>query len=176
AQVIVQLVNADAYPEFEAWLMDNPALSLYVEHKKDYDLRELGMKTLFFTRMSYVIGAIMALGALLGVVKIMYAAVRARTREIGTLRAIGFGATPVALSVLLEATLLGAVGAVIGTGIAWLIFDGREMWVWGAFRLCVTPSLWALGLGWALITAFLGALFPALRAGRLAPSEALRVE
>ena len=45
AQVIVQLVNADAYPEFEAWLMDNPALSLYVEHKKDYDLRELGMNT-----------------------------------------------------------------------------------------------------------------------------------
>jgi putative ABC transport system permease protein len=176
AEVIVQLVNADAYPEFEAWLMDNPALSLYVEHKKDYDLRELGMNTLFFTRMSYVIGAIMALGALLGVVKIMYAAVRARTREIGTLRAIGFGATPVALSVLLEAALLGVVGAVIGTGIAWLIFDGRDMWVWGAFRLCVSPSLWALGLGWALITALLGGLFPALRAGRLAPSEALRVE
>ena len=176
AQVIVQLVNADAYPEFEAWLMDNPALSLYVEHKKDYDLRELGMNTLFFTRMSYVIGAIMALGALLGVVKIMYAAVRARTREIGTLRAIGFSATPVALSVLLEAGLLGVVGAVIGTGIAWLIFDGRDMWVWGAFRLSVSPSLWALGLAWALITALLGGLFPALRAGRLAPGEALRVE
>jgi putative ABC transport system permease protein len=176
AQVIVQLVNANAYPEFEAWLMGNPALSLYVEHKRDYDLRELGMNTLFFTRMSYVIGGIMALGALLGVVKIMYAAVRTRTREIGTLRAIGFGATPVALSVLLEAALLGVVGAVLGTGITWLIFDGRDMWVWGAFRLCVSPSLWALGLGWALVTALVGGLFPALRAGRLPPSDALRVE
>ena len=134
------------------------------------------MNTAFFTRMAYVIGAIMALGALFGVVKIMYAAVRARTREIGTLRAIGFGATPVALSVLLEAALLGTIGALIGTAIAWLILDGREVWVWGAFKLHVSPFLWVLGIVWALVTSLLGGLFPALRAGRLPPFEALRTE
>jgi len=177
AQVIVQLVDAKAYPAFEAWLTGNPALSsVYVERKTDYDLRELGMNTLFFTRMAFVIGAIMALGALFGVVKIMSAAVRARTREIGTLRAIGFGATPVALSVLVEAALLGASGAFIGAAVAWLIFDGREMWVWGAFKLRVSPSLWVLGLVWALVTSLLGGLYPALRAARLAPFEALRAE
>jgi putative ABC transport system permease protein len=176
AQVIAQLVDAKAYPEFRRWLTENPALSVYVERKTDYDRRELGMNTTFFTRMAYVIGAIMALGALFGVVKIMYAAVRARTREIGTLRAIGFGATPVAMSVLVEAALLGAIGALVGTAIAWLIFDGREVWVWGAFKLHVSPSLWVLGFVWALITSLLGGLFPALRAGRLPPFEALRVE
>jgi putative ABC transport system permease protein len=176
AQVIAQLVDAKAYPEFRRWLTENPALSVYVERKTDYDRRELGMNTTFFTRMAYVIGAIMALGALFGVVKIMYAAVRARTREIGTLRAIGFGATPVALSVLLEAALLGAIGALIGTAIAWLIFEGREVWVWGAFKLHVSPSLCVLGFVWALITSLLGGLFPALRAGRLPAFEALRVE
>ncbi len=134
------------------------------------------MNTAFFTRMAYVIGAIMALGALFGVVKIMYAAVRARTREIGTLRAIGFGATPVALSVLLEAALLGAIGGLLGSAIAWLIFDGREVWVWGAFSLRVSPPLWVLGFVWALITSLLGGLLPALRAGRLPPFEALRAE
>lgn len=174
AQVIVQLVNAGAYPAFQRWLMENPALSVYVERKTDYDLRELGSSTAFFTRMAHVIGAIMALGALFGVVKIMYAAVRARTREIGTLRAIGFGATPVALSVLLEAALLGAIGALIGAAVAWLIFDGRDMWVWGAFKLRVSPPLWALGIVWALLTSLLGGLLPALRAGRLPPFEALR--
>jgi len=176
AQVIAQLVDARAYPEFQRWLTENPALSVSVERKTDYDRRELGMNTAFFTRMAYVIGAIMALGALFGVVKIMYAAVRARTREIGTLRAIGFGATPVALSVLVEAALLGAIGALIGAAMAWLVFDGREVWVWGAFKLHVSPSLWVLGLAWALITSLLGGLFPALRAGRLPPSEALRAE
>jgi putative ABC transport system permease protein len=176
AQVIAQLVDAGAYPEFQRWLLENPTLSVYVERKTDYDRRELGMNTIFFTRMAYVIGAIMALGALFGVVKIMYAAVRSRTREIGTLRAIGFGATPVALSVLVEAALLGAIGALLGAAIAWLIFDGREVWVWGAFKLRVSLFLWVLGFVWALITSLLGGLFPALRAGRLPPFEALRTE
>ncbi len=176
AEVIAQLVNAEAYPKFQSWLTGNPALAVSVERKTDYDLRMIGSDTAFFTRMAYLIGAIMALGGLFGIVKIMYAAVRARTREIGTLRAIGFGATPVALSVLLEAALLAALGALIGTAIAWLLFDGREMWVWGAFRLRVSPSLWGLGLVWALVTALLGGFFPALWAGRLPPFEALRAE
>ena len=176
AQVIAQLVDAKAYPEFQTWLMENPALSVSVERKTDYDLRTAGVSTAFFTRMAYVIGAIMALGALFGIVKIMYGAVRARTREIGTLRAIGFGATPVVMSVLAEAALLGAIGALLGSAIAWLIFDGRDMWVWGAFKLRVSPALWLLGLVWALITSLLGGLFPALRAGRLPPVDALRTE
>jgi putative ABC transport system permease protein len=176
AQVIAQLSDARAYPKFEAWLMENPTLSVSVERKTDYDLRTVGVNTIFFTRMAYVIGAIMALGALFGIVKIMYGSVRARTREIGTLRAIGFGARPVVVSVLAEAALLGAIGALLGAAIAWLIFDGRDMWVWGAFKLRVSPALWALGLMWALITSLLGGLFPALRAGRLPPSEALRVQ
>jgi putative ABC transport system permease protein len=121
-------------------------------------------------------GAIMSLGALLGTVKIMYGVVRARTREIGTLRAIGFGATPVVVSVLAEAGLLGAIGALLGAAIAWLIFDGRDMWVWGAFKLHVSPNLWMLGLTWALATALLGGLFPALRAGRFPASVAVRVQ
>lgn len=176
AQVIAQLTDAKAYPEFKTWLMENPSLSVFVEHKTDYDLRTVGARTEFFTRMTYVIGAIMALGALFGIIKIMYGAVRARTREIGTLRAIGFGATPVVVSVLAEAMLLGAIGALAGAAISWLIFDGRDLWVWGAFKLRVPPTLWVLGLVWALITSLLGGLFPALRAGQLPPSEALRVK
>lgn len=176
AQVIAQLVDAKAFPGFQRWLTENPGLSVSVERKTDYDLRTAGANTAFFTRMAWVIGAIMALGALFGIVKIMYGVVRARTREIGTLRAIGFGATPVVVSVLAEAALLGALGALLGTAIAWVIFSDRDMWVWGAFKLRVSPALWVLGLAWALVTSLLGGLFPALRAGRLPPSVALRVE
>jgi len=172
--VVAQLVNADAYPTFEAWLTSNPAIAVSVERKSDYDRRLLGSNSAFFTRMAYLIGMIMALGALFGVVKIMYAAVRARTWEIGTLRAVGFGAASVAASVLAEAALLGILGALIGTALAWLIFDGRQMWVWGSFRLHVSLHLLALGVAWALVTSVLGGLFPALRAARLPTSEALR--
>jgi putative ABC transport system permease protein len=176
AQVIAQLVDAKAFPEFQRWLTQNPTLTISVERKTDYDLRTAGASTAFFTRMAYVIGTIMALGALFGTVKIMYGVVRGRTREIGTLRAIGFGATPVVVWILAEAALLGAVGALIGAAIAWLIFDGRDMWVWSAFKLRVSPALWLLGLAWALTTSLLGGLLPALRAGRLPPSDAVRVQ
>jgi putative ABC transport system permease protein len=176
AHVIAQLDAANAYPGFKKWLEENPALSVVVERKMDYDRRALGKYTTFFTQMAYVISAIMALGALFGVLKIMYGSVRTRTREIGTLRAIGFGATPVTLSVLLEATLLAAIGSLIGAVLAWMIFDGRDIWVWGAFKLHLPLSLWLLGLAWSVITALLGGLLPALRAGRLTPVEALRAE
>ncbi len=67
------------------------------------------------------------------------------------------------------------IGALIGTAIAWLIFDGRELWAWGAFQMRVSLSLWVLGLVWALVTSLVGGLFPALRAARVPASEALRV-
>lgn len=112
----------------------------------------------------------MALGVFFGVVKIMYAAVRTRTGEIGTVRAIGFGAAPVAVSVVVEAALWGVMGALTGTAVAWIVFDGR------VFKRHVSGALWLLGLEWALVTSLLGGLLPALRAGRLASYEALRAE
>jgi putative ABC transport system permease protein len=130
----------------------------------------------FFTRMSYIIVLIMALGAMFAAIKIMYGVVRARTHEIGTLRAIGFGSGTVVGSVVLEAVLLGLIGAVIGAAVSWLVFDGREMWVLGAFRLRVSLQLWAIGFLWALGASLLGAFFPAMRAALLSPVEALRAD
>jgi putative ABC transport system permease protein len=174
AQVLAQLQDARAFPNFKQWLTTNPTLTVTVEKKLDYDQRMLGPNTTLFTRMAYGIGMIMAIGALFGIVKIMYAAVRMRTREIGTLRALGFNETAIASSVIIEAVLLGLLGALLGTAIAWLLFDGREMWVWGAFRLHVSLGLFALGMQWALLTSLLGGIFPAIRAAQVPASEALR--
>lgn len=174
SQVAAQLTNAAAYQPFEAWLTADPALRLSVERKSDYDLRQLGTQIGFFTRMAYLIGAIMAIGALFGVTKIMYSVVRARTREIGTLRAIGFGASPVAASIMVEAALLGMTGALLGTLLAWMALDGHAIWVGGAFRLRVAPQLLGLGMLWALASTIIGGLFPALRAANLQAYEALR--
>jgi putative ABC transport system permease protein len=174
AWVLVQLVNADAFPAFRAWLTANPAISVIAERQRDYELRRAGAITSFFTRMAYLIGAIMALGAVFGAVKIMHAAVRARTREIATLRAIGFDARAVAASVLLETTILAVAGAVLGAAIAWLLFDGHEIHVSGLVKLRVSAALVAIGLLWAVAVALLGGVLPALRAARVLPAEALR--
>jgi putative ABC transport system permease protein len=172
--VIVKLANPRAFDEFQRWLTANPAIAVDVYRVPDYLLRTNGRQLVFFTRASYAIGIIMALGALFGATKIMYAAVRARTREIGTLRALGFGNTPVTISVLLEATLLALVGAALGVLVAWLVFDGREVNSGGIFRLHVSAPLAALGLGWGVAIALLGGLFPAIRAGRMPAATALR--
>jgi len=172
--VIVKLAQPQAFDEFQRWLTTNPALSVDAARVSEHLLRTDGRQMKFFTRITYVIGVIMALGALFGAIKIMYAAVRARTREIGTLRALGFGSAPVVLSVLLEATALALAGAALGAFVAWLVFDGREVYSWGVFRLRVSAQLVGLGIAWGVVIALLGGVFPAVRAGRIPATQALR--
>jgi putative ABC transport system permease protein len=173
-QVLVQLVSPAAFPAFRAWLRSNPAIAVETEVQTDYELRALDRNTWLFTRMAYLISAVMALGAVFGVVRILYATVRARTREIGILRALGYGAAPVATSILLETAVLSLAGALLGAALALAVFEGREMYVWGVIELHVPLRLIALGLAWAVAIAVLSGLFPALRAGRLPPVDALR--
>ena len=90
----------------------------------------------------------MGIGAVFGAVITMYTAVASRTREIATLRALGFGSVPVVFSVLAEAILLGCIGGIIGGAIAWLAFDGYQTATMNfqsfsqiAFSFAVTPQL-----------------------------------
>jgi putative ABC transport system permease protein len=174
ASVIAKLESPEAFDELHDWIADNPGLPVEAERMSNYLQRRSGGQLAFLTRATYVIGVIMALGALFGATKIMYAAVRARAREIGTLRALGFGSLPVSVSVLLEAVLLALLGAAFGTLVAWLVFDGRVVYSGGVFRLHVSAPLVALGLGWGAAIALLGGVFPAIRAGRLEAAQALR--
>ena len=174
ASVIAKLESPEAFDELHDWIESNPALPMDSDRVSDYLLRRGGAQLALLTRATYVIGVIMALGALFGATKIMYAAVRARTREIGTLRVLGFGSGAVAGSVLLEAVLLAVVGAALGTLMAWIAFDGRVVYSGGVFKLHVAASLVALGLAWGAAIAVLGGALPAVRAGRLVAVQALR--
>src|SRR5207302_2306303 len=97
-----------------------------------------------------IIAILMGVGAVFGAVITMYTAVASRTREIATLRALGFGSVPVVLSVLTEAALLAIIGGLIGGAIAWAAFDGYETATMNfqsfsqmAFAFAVTPPLLA---------------------------------
>jgi putative ABC transport system permease protein len=111
----------------------------------------------------------------------MYTAVASRTREIATLRALGFGSVPVVVSVLVEAALLALVGGVIGGAVAWLAFNGYETATMNfqsfsqiAFKFAVTAKLLATALLYALLMGLVGGLLPAIRAARLPVVTALR--
>ena len=178
--VTVMLRDAGAFDDFKAALTSDPRLSVEVLREPDYYARlsdQLG-KILKF--IGYVVGGIMAVGALFGALNTMYSAVSARTVEIATLRAIGFGAAPILISVFVEALLLSLVGAVIGSFLAWLFFNGNAInslsgnFTQVVFRLDVTWALVGLGIAWAAVIGLVGGLFPALRAARRPVVEALR--
>ena len=112
------------------------------ETQQSYFDRIVAGQSEYFTAMAYLAGAILAIGALFGTVNIFYGIVSARAREMAVLRAIGYGALPVAASVVFEALLLSLLGALLGAAVAWLLFGGREFMVGqNIYRLLVTPRL-----------------------------------
>jgi len=111
----------------------------------------------------------------------MYAAIASRQVEIATLRAIGFGGTPVVVSVMTEALLLALLGGAVGGALAYLYCDGASLSTLNfntfsqvAFDFRVTSSLLVQGLVWALIIGTAGGLLPAIQAARLPVTVALR--
>ena len=136
---------------------------------------------MIITRIGYAIAVLMGLGAIFGAVNTMYSAVAARTREIATLRALGFSSGPVVVSVLVEAVMLSLLGGLIGGGLAWAAFDGYQTATMNwqsfsqvAFAFAVTPALLLQGLIYAVIMGLVGGLLPAIRAARLPVVTALR--
>jgi putative ABC transport system permease protein len=175
SSVIARLTGPGGLKALQTALADNPSLNMTAELHSDWYNRVAANNTALFATLAYAIGAIMAIGALFGCLNTMYAAVAARGREIATLRALGFSAFAVALSVILEAVLLAVAGAAIGAAIAWALYNGQqESFANGVFVLTVSPALIGLGLAWAAIVALLGGLPPSIHAARLPIVDALR--
>ncbi len=178
--VNARLTDAGAFDAFKAALASDPRLKVDAKTTRAYYSDQSARLSRFIDILGITIGSIMAVGAVFGALNTMYAAVASRTREIATLRAIGFRGIPVIVSVLLETMLLGLLGGVIGAGLAWLIFDHYTASTLGAnfsqvvFAFEVSPALLWTGLRWALVIGFVGGLFPALRAARLPVTAGLR--
>lgn len=178
--VVVLLDSKDSFGAFKSSLTTNPQLSVDVMREHDYYAKQSQRMSTVLSFIAYVVGGIMAVGALFGALNTMYSAVSVRSREIATLRAIGFGASAVVLSVLIEAMLLSVIGALIGAGLAWVFFNGNVVSTLGSnftqvvFRLAVGPPLVVLGIVWACVIGLVGGLFPAIRAARLPVATALR--
>lgn len=174
-QVSVMLQSPADFTAFQEALNADPTLRLEAQHESDAAQEESRELKGILDFASYFVGTIMAIGATLGAVNSLYAIVDARRRELGTLRAIGFGSGAVVASILCESLLFALPGALLGGALAWLFFNGLSASPFGySFHLVVTPSLELIGLGWALAMGLVGGLLPALRAARLPVATALR--
>jgi putative ABC transport system permease protein len=179
--VSVVLASRDQFDTLKDALTSDPRLSVTVMRQPDYYAEQSRALLRIVRGTGLAITGLMALGAIFAAVNTMYSAVAARTREIATLRALGFDPMAVVVSVLAEAVLLGAVGAVIGGAIAWATLDGFQTSTLNfqtfsqvSFRFAVTPRLLWQGLLCALVVSLLGGALPAVRAARLSVIDALR--
>lgn len=179
--VYARLESPEAFTRFKDALTADPRLEVDVVRESDYLAAQSRTLRTLITALGNVIALLMAVGATFGALNTMYSAVAARSREIATLRALGFQSGPVVLSVLAESLALALVGGFVGGGLAYLVADGFQTATlnWQsfsqvAFTLTVTPGLLAAGVLYALVMGFIGGIFPAVKAARLPVATALR--
>ena len=179
--VYARLHSAAAFQEFKDALTTNPQLKVKVSRLSDFYAEQSTMVIEFISTIGVFIAAMMALGALFAALNTMYSAVAARTREIATLRALGFGSMPVIVSVLVESLVLAIGGGAFGALCAYLVFNGYTATTMNfqtfsqvTFAFAVTPQLLVRAIIWAAALGLVGGLFPAIRAVRLPIASGLR--
>jgi putative ABC transport system permease protein len=178
--VTARLTSAAELTRFKDELTSDPRLSVQVDRETDYYDKQSRMLTNLIRTLGFLVAAIMAIGAVFGALNTMYSAVAERSREIATLRAMGFSGGVVVVSFVVEALLISLVGGLLGclvvlplngftTGtINWQTFSHL------AFAFKVTPDLLLAGVAFALLMGLIGCVPPAVRAARLPVAVALR--
>lgn len=179
----VQLQSASAYPAFAAAVKADKRLDMDATDEPTYFARQSESLSKLIQGFGYAVAVIMGIGAMFAALNTMYSAVSARTREIATLRAIGFGGAPVVASVIVESMTLALLGGLLGGAIAWLMFNGATVSTLNnasfsqvAFDFAVSPELITRGIVLAMMLGLVGGLLPAWRAARLPVTLALRGE
>jgi putative ABC transport system permease protein len=179
--VYAKLDSAGAFQRFTNYLANTPGLNVKAARESDYFAEHSVTLTELINTLGVLIAFLMAAGAAFGALNTMYSAVAARTREIATLRALGFGSGAIVLSLILESLALALLGGCVGGGLAYLAFNNfhTSTMNWQsfsqiAFAFRVTPALLLRGMIWAAVIGLIGGFFPALRAARLPIASALR--
>jgi putative ABC transport system permease protein len=179
--VLAALDSPSSFDTFKDWLTTNPQLNVQVRRESEYYAAQSQTMTGLIRGIGYTIAILMGIGAVFGAILTMYTAVATRTREIATLRALGFNTASVLVSVLAEALVLAAAGGILGGAAAYFAFNGYQTSTMNfqtfsqvAFAFAVTRTLLIQGLSYALIMGLVGGLMPAIRAARLPIPSALR--
>lgn len=175
----IALTSPEAMPAYLAYIKSDPRLQLKAESEQAYFAAQAERSGLLIKYVGWPLGLIMSIGALAGALNTMYASVSSRATEIATLRVIGFSGFSAFMGTMCEALVLSALGALLGTAVCSLLFNGLSASTLGAgftqvaFRLQVGPELVGQAVMLALVIGFVGGVFPGLRAARQRPLLAL---
>jgi putative ABC transport system permease protein len=174
------LTSPAALQQFKDSITADPRMNVDVTSEIDYYAKQSTRMTTLITILGGVVASIMAFGAIFGALNTMYSAVAERSREIATMRAIGFGASSVIISFLIEALLISFVGGLLGC-LAVLPLNGLTTGAMNwqtfshlAFAFRVTPLLLAIGIAFALAMGLIGGVPPAVRAASRPVAQSLR--
>lgn len=171
--VRVRLESKDAIDALRTYVENEPRLKLSVASEKGFFAGQSSNTIKLIRNAGWPLAIAMALGALAGALNTMYSSVASRSREIATLRCLGFGGFPSFIATLLESLVLSVIGGLFGAVITYLAFDGFSTSTLGegftqiVFSFSLTPALVMQGIILALLVGLIGGFFPALRAARL---------
>ena len=179
--VYARIESPDSFQAVKDAMTADQRLRVTVVREQDYYAAQSRILQSVIRTVGFIIAGLMGVGAIFGAVNTMYSAVASRTREIATLRALGFHSLPVVISVLVEAVILSLIGGLLGGLAAYLAFDGYQTATMNwqsfsqvAFAFAVTPALLGQALLYATIMGVLGGLLPAWKAARMPVVTALR--
>ena len=178
--VTARLTSPAALARFKDALTSDPRLSVQVANEREYYEKNSRALTRMITVLGTLVAFVMGIGAVFGALNTMYSAVAERSREVATMRALGFGGVSVVLSFVFEGLVIAFVGGVLGC-VAVLPVNGLTTGTMNwqtfshlVFAFRITPDLLVLGVVFALLMGLLGAVPPAVRAARLPVAVALR--
>ena len=162
-------------------LSKDPRVRVGVQSEREFYSDQQKLMSTVINYVGWTLAIMMGIAALFAALNTLYNAVANRVREIATLRALGFGAFPVVISVLVEAMILGAIGGLIGGLLALLFLNGMHSSTmnWASFSqmtfaFTVTPQLMITGIIYGLILTFVAGILPGIRAARLPITSGLR--
>jgi putative ABC transport system permease protein len=177
--IALRLADPGSLPALKDALENNPQMQVSVIQERKYYEDQAGFVAAALMGLAILVSFVMGIGAVFGAMNTMYAIVSARTREIGTLRALGFSRRSILFSFVTEAVFLALIGGLLGCVFA-LPADGITSATNGAnfselaFAFKITAPALVGGLIFAIVMGFLGGLFPAWRGARLPITSALR--
>jgi putative ABC transport system permease protein len=174
----VRLADSSTLPAFDSALQASLQYPLTMTDEREYYEGQAGPLIGFLRGLATFVGVVMGIGAIFAAMNTMYAMVANRTREVGTLRALGFSRGAILMAFVLEGWLLALAGGVLGCVLSFVgnIMKASATTGLGeiSFAFRVTPTDLVYGLLFASTMGIIGSLLPALRAARLPIISALR--
>jgi putative ABC transport system permease protein len=178
--LVVRMKDPADIPALDRWIRSNPQMQLQAVEERKYYEDQAGPLAKILKTLARMVAFIMGIGAVFGAMNTMYAIVSARTREIGTLRALGFSRRSILFAFVIESMFLALIAGVVGCVLA-LPMHGfstgtgqTQSFSEIAFDFRITPAIVGGAMAFAVVMGVLGGLLPAIRAALLPITSALR--